>query len=60
VEGNLIQAAFRRPLLFVLDGVGDEALEAVAAVSVAWCLDHGVREKLIKARDTLSGKMCET
>lgn len=49
-EWDLVEAALWRPLLLVLEGVGNEAAEAVAAVAVAGGFDHGFREKLVEAR----------
>lgn len=56
-KGDLVEAALGGPLLFVLEGVGNETGEAVTAVAVAGGLDHGVRKKFVKAGDAFSVRL---
>jgi hypothetical protein len=58
LEGDFVEAAFGGPLLFVLDGGGDEAGEAVAAVAVAGAFDHFAGEAVVEAGDTFTTEEC--
>lgn len=48
VLGDVVQAAFRRPVLLVLAGGGDEAAEARVAVIMAWRSDCIFRIEIVQ------------
>lgn len=53
-EGDLVEAAFGRPLLFVLCGGSDKADEAVFAVAVTCYLDGIFYEDIVETRDAFA------
>ena len=51
-EGDLVKTTLGRPLLFVLEGVCNQASEAIAAVAMAGGLDHGLWQEIVEAGNT--------
>lgn len=53
-KGDLVEAAFWWPLLFVLASCSDETNEAIIAVAMTWDFDYVFFGKLVQAGYTLA------